>query len=328
MVLDRETTEFLRRIAESGRRPLHESTSDEARQRSAMLTGLIGPGPDMAAVREVGVAGDGGSITVRVLTPEADADGIIVYYHGGGWVIGDLDGYDTLARQLAARTGCTVALVDYRLAPEHPFPTPVEDCWAALRWVEINRATLARADAPMIVMGDSAGGNLAAVMTQLARQEGRPRIDHQVLVYPVTDADFGRPSYLAASNQHMVDRRAMMWFFAHYAPQADVRSDPRVSPLRASDLSGLPPATVLLASNDPLHDEGAAYAAALAAAGVSVRSRTVDGQMHGFFSLVNILPGAAIGMDFVAGRIAEAINAAPGSTRSAIAERCGENLSV
>jgi cation diffusion facilitator CzcD-associated flavoprotein CzcO/acetyl esterase/lipase len=310
MDLDAKTIEFLRRLADSGRKPLHESTPDEARQRNALLTGLIGPGPEMAVVREVEVAAVDGSITIRVLTPATEAAGIIVYYHGGGWVLGDLDGYDTLARQLAARTMCTVALVDYRLAPEYPFPTAVQDSWAALTWVDDNRAILARADAPLIVMGDSAGGNLAAVMTQRSRQEGRPRIDHQVLVYPVTDADVDRPSYIAAANQLMVDRPAMMWFLDHYTPQGDVRSDPRVSPLRAPDLSGLPPATMLLASNDPLHDEGTAYAAALAAAGVPVQTRTVNGQMHGFFSLVNILPGAAVGMDFVVQQVISAVNPA------------------
>lgn len=316
MDLDAETIEFLQRLADSGRKPLHESTPEEARQRSALLTGLIGPGPEMAAVREVEIAADGGSITIRLLMPAVEADGIIVYYHGGGWVLGDLDGYDTLARQLAARTVCTVALVDYRLAPEYPFPAPVEDSWTALRWVDENRANLARADVPLIVMGDSAGGNLAAVMTQRSRREDGPRIDHQVLIYPVADADVDRPSYIAAPNQLMVDRPAMMWFFDHYAPQVDLRSDPQVSPLRAPDLSGLPPATVLLASNDPLHDEGTAYAAALAAAGVPVQTRTLNGQMHGFFSLVNILPGAAMGMDFVVQQVISVVDPAVADARA------------
>ncbi len=292
----------------AGRR-WHESTPEEARQRNALLTTLMGPGPEMAAVSQVEVGTDDGSIAVRVLTPVAEPVGIVVYYHGGGWVLGDLDGYDTLARQLAARTACTVVLVDYRLAPQCPFPAALTDCWAALNWAADHRATLAHAAAPLIVMGESAGGNLAAVMTQRACQEGGPRIDHQVLVCPVTDSDFERPSYLDAANQLMVDRRAMMWFFDQYAPRCDIRRDPRISPLRATDLSGLPSATILLASNDPLLDEGVAYGTALSEAGVAVQIKTMPGQMHGFFSLVNILPGAASGMDFVVEQIAETVNA-------------------
>ncbi|MFB7715930.1 alpha/beta hydrolase fold domain-containing protein [Nocardia sp. NPDC056100] len=309
MELDAHTTEFLRRLEESGRTPLHESTPEQARARNAALTALLGGGPRMATVRDTHIDVQGGSIAVRILRPVTDPAGVIVYYHGGGWVIGDLNGFDTLARQVAARTGCTVVLVDYRLAPEYPYPIPVEDSWAALLWVERHRDVLAVDRAPLIVMGDSAGGNLAAVMTQRARDRGGPHIDHQVLIYPITDADFDRASYTAAANQLMVDRAAMAWFFDHYTGDREVRFDPAVSPLRAQDFSGLPSATVLLASHDPLHDEGRAYAAALAAAGVAVRIETAEGQMHGFFHMVGLLPGAQSGLAFVTEQIAGVISA-------------------
>ncbi|MGA8846732.1 MAG: alpha/beta hydrolase fold domain-containing protein [Nocardioides sp.] len=270
----------------------------------------------MMRTSEISIAVEGGTIPVRVLRPGPDPVGIIVYYHGGGWVLGDLDGSDTMARQLAARTDCTVVLVDYRLAPEHAYPVPVEDSWTALCWVEENQSDLARPDAPLIVMGDSSGGNLAAVMTHRARSAGAPRIAHQILVYPVTDADLDRPSYTDPDNQLMVDRSAMEWFFDHYTPDPADRSHPEVSPLRAPDLSGLPPATVVLAAHDPLHDEGKAYAAALSEAGVSVRVRSFEDQMHGFFGMVNLLPGAAAGMDYVVERLAEALS----STRNEVVD--------
>jgi len=311
MALDAATTALLQGLAEGGRPPLHESTPEEARARGALLTALIGPGPDVASVEDVAITGaDGASFTLRVVRAQDEPRGIVVYFHGGGWVLGDLAGHDTLARTLATRTGCTVVLVDYRLAPEHPYPVPVEDSWSALTWVDAHRSSLAPAGAPLVVVGDSAGGNLAAVMTQRARERGGPAIDHQVLVYPITDADLDRPSYTAAENQALLDRQAMTWFFDHYTGDRDVRQHPEVSPLRAADLSGLPPATVLLAPHDPLHDEGAAYAAALAEAGVAVDTRTVEGQAHGFFTMLNILPGAAVGMDYVVGRIASVTGSA------------------
>ncbi|MGX1810067.1 alpha/beta hydrolase fold domain-containing protein [Nocardia sp. NPDC055321] len=304
MELDAHTTEFLRRLEAAGRTPLHESTPVQARERNAALTPLLGAGPPMAAVHDTDIASGDAAIRARILRPAPDPAGIIVYYHGGGWVVGDLDGFDTLARELAARTRCTVVLVDYRLAPEHPYPVPLEDSWAALGWVDAHRPDLAAPGTPLIVMGDSAGGNLAAVLARRARDLGGPRIDHQVLIYPITDADFDRPSYLAPDNQLMVDRATMAWFFEQYTGDRDVRSEPDVSPLRAPDFSGLPPASVLLASHDPLRDEGLAYAEALAEAGVPVRTHTVDGQMHGFFHMVNLLPGARAGIDFVAARVA------------------------
>ena len=303
MTLDAATAGLLAHLEAAGRTPLHESTPAEARERGAAFATMLGVGPEMADTSEVSVPVDGGSIALRVLRPTPHPAGIIVYYHGGGWVVGGLDGSDTLGRQLATRTNCTVVLVDYRLAPEHPYPVPVEDSWAALGWVEEHRDELAGPQARLMVMGDSAGGNLAAVMTHRARTAGTPQIDHQILIYPSTDADLDRASYTDPDNQLMVDRQAMVWFYDHYTPDPGVRTHPEVSPLRASDLSGLPPATVVLATHDPLHDEGAAYAEALAAAGVPVQVKDFEDQMHGFFGMINLLPGAAAGMDYVVDRL-------------------------
>jgi cation diffusion facilitator CzcD-associated flavoprotein CzcO len=309
MALDEATTALLGQLAASGLKPLHEMTPDEARGLGGMLRELSGPGPEVAGSTDETVpTPDGGSFTVRVLVPNGTPRGVIVYYHGGGWVIGALDEFDTLGRQLAARTGAVVVLVDYRLAPEHRYPTAAEDAWTALRWTERNLARLAGARVPLIVAGDSAGGNLAAVVSRRAHAEGGPDLALQVLVYPVTDADTENASYRDPANQLMLTREAMIWFWDHYAPDHADRARPDASPAQALDLAGLPPAAVLTAEHDVLRDEGEAYVQRLRAAGVPVEHRRFAGQMHGFFTMVNVLPGAAEGLEFVAGRVAAALD--------------------
>ncbi|MFG2072411.1 alpha/beta hydrolase [Nonomuraea maritima] len=299
MSLDDATTQFLKQLAEAGGRPLHESSPEEARAMGVVLRELYGPGPEMAHVEDVGIAsGDGGTFPARVLTPAGDPRGVIVYYHGGGWVIGAIDEFDTLARKLADLTGCTVVLPGYRLAPEHRFPTAVEDAHAALHWTAARHPGL-----PIVVAGDSAGGNLSAVVARRARDEGGPAIALQVLVYPVTDCDLDNASYSDPENQLMLTRDTMIWFWDHYLPDPDARAHPDASPLRAADLSGLPPAVVLTAEHDVLRDEGEAYAERLRAAGVPVESERFPGQMHAFFTLVNVLPASARAIDTVAAAV-------------------------
>jgi acetyl esterase len=254
----------------------------------------------MASVRDTRVRASGGFVPVRVLTPGARPRGVIVYYHGGGWVIGSLADYDKLGRLLAQRTGCTVILVDYRLAPEYRYPTAVDDSWAALRWSDEHRADLASTGVPLIVAGDSAGGNLSAIMAQRARAAGGPAIALQVLIYPVTDCDLESTSYRDPANQLMLSRATMAWFWDHYAPDPEARLHPDASPLRSTDLLRLPPAAVLTAEHDVLRDEGELYATRLMKAGVPVRHRRFAGQMHGFFQLLNILPGSTDAIDYIA----------------------------
>jgi acetyl esterase len=251
----------------------------------------------------------GGVIPVRLLLPSEHPKGVIVYYHGGGWVIGALDDFESLGRHLGARTGCAVLLVDYRLAPEYRFPTAVDDSWAALRWVDEHLEDIAGARVPLIVAGDSAGGNLAAVVAQRAKARGGPALDLQVLVYPVTDCDFDTTSYLEESNQLILTRQAMIWFWDHYVPDPLVRVHPDASPLRTPELSLLPPAVILTAEHDVLRDEGEVYATVLKKAGVPVQHRRLAGQMHGFFPMVNLLPGSAAGIDYVVEMIDEALTA-------------------
>jgi acetyl esterase len=298
MALDEATGALLAQMAESGMPPLHEMTPVQARGLGASLLEMYGPGPEVGEVTDESVPVDGGAITVRVLTPRTEPRAVIVYYHGGGWVIGALDEFETLARQLVDRTGATALLVEYRLAPEYRYPTAAEDAWAALQWAEAYRQEHGLS-VPLVVAGDSAGGNLSAIVAQRAKTEGGPRLAAEVLVYPVTDADVDNGSYTDPANQLMLSRDSMIWFWDHYAPDAASRTNPDASPLQAQDLTGLPPAVVVTAEHDPLRDEGEAYAEKLRAAGVPVVHRRFDGQMHGFFTMVNVLPGAAAAMDFV-----------------------------
>ncbi|MEV4470843.1 alpha/beta hydrolase [Nonomuraea sp. NPDC049504] len=302
MALDEATTRFLAQLAEAGGKPIHEMSVAEARAVSAGLAALCGEGPDMAEVKDVTIpAEDGGSFPARVLVPGEEPRGVIVYYHGGGWVIGSIDETDTVGRELAARTGCTVVLPGYRLAPEHRYPAAARDAYAALLWTASALPGL-----PIVVAGDSAGGNLAAVVAQRVRDEGGPEIALQVLVYPVTDCLLDTDSYLDPANQLLLDRDSMIWFWDHYAPDHVRRAAPDASPLRA-DLSGLPPAVVLTAEHDVLRDEGEAYAERLAQAGVPVEFKRFDGQTHVFFTMVNVLPAGDAALTMVASAVRRAL---------------------
>ena len=322
MALDQATTGLLEQLAASGAPPLHEMTPQQARGVMAMLRGDEAPGPDMASARDIRVSASGGFVPVRVLRPAQETRGVLVYYHGGGWVIGGLDDFDKLGRLLAQRTGCTVLLVDYRLAPEYRFPVAVDDAWAALRWADEHRAELTGTGVTgtgvaMIVAGDSAGGNLSAVMTQRARAAGGPDIALQVLVYPVTDCDMETTTYRDPGNQLMLTSDSMTWFWDHYAPDPAARLHPDASPLRAASLADLPPAVVLTAEHDVLRDEGELYATRLLKAGVPVRHQRFAGQMHGFFTMVDLLPGAGEALGYVTAAINEHLAGADASEPAA-----------
>jgi acetyl esterase len=301
MALDEATAGFLTQLAAAGGPPLHEMSPEEARGFGAMLRELYGPGPEVEKSYDVELAtADGHSFTVRVLVPAGDIRALVVYYHGGGWVIGDIDEYDNLARTLANRLHVAVVNVDYRLAPEHRYPAAADDAWTALTWAAGQAAEIAGGPVPLVVMGDSAGGNLSAVVAQKARDAGGPELAAQVLIYPVTDADLDNDSYTDPANELMLTRDGMIWFWNHYAPDVASRLKPDASPLQADSLAGLAPAIVLTAEHDVLRDEGEAYAERLREAGVPVEVRRFAGQMHGFFPMVNLLPGSADAIAYVA----------------------------
>jgi acetyl esterase len=304
MALDEATTAFLAGMAQAAgpdAKPLWELTAADARIAGGGLKELYGPGPDVHSSEDHTLAGyDGGRFRVRVLMPNENPDAVLVYLHGGGWVLDDIDGYDTLGRQLASKSGAAVVLVNYRKAPEHPFPTPVEDAWTALQWAADNMERITGTRVPLFVGGDSAGGNLAAVTAIRARDNGRPELAGQILLYPATDSDFTRPSYREPENQSFLTTEFMHWFWNHYLPSPALRTHPEASPLRAASLADLAPALVITAEHDILRDEGEAYAVRLEESGVDVEHHRWPGQMHAFFSMVNVLPASAEVMDLVA----------------------------
>lgn len=277
-----------------------EGTVADARRSFADSQAALpkGRGTDVARMEDILIAGPRGDIAARRYVPfDRSGDGIILYFHGGGWVFGTLDGFDPVCCQLAAASGLEVVSVDYGLAPEHPFPGPLDDAWAAL-------LALAQDGHPTIVMGDSAGGNLAAALALRARDRGGPDIAMQVLLYPVMSPDFDRESYrLYGAGQHFITRADMMWFWDHYAAE-EGRHDPEVSPLSAGRHDGLPEAIIVLGECDPLHDEGVAYAEALRGAGVAVTLRRHRGMAHGFCTLIDLLPAANAEIDALGALIA------------------------
>jgi len=253
------------------------------------------PRPEIARVREIDIPGRGGPIPARVYTPFDDdaVRPLLVYFHGGGWVIGSLEGYDTPCRRLALAANCEVVSVGYRLAPEDPFPAAVHDAWDATTWCIANAAQL-RIDARrVIVAGDSAGGTLAAVVAQQARDEGGPPIALQVLIYPATDLTRESDSYTRNAQGYMLTVEALRWFIERYVPDAAQRSDWRASPLLRPSLRGVAPALIISAEHDPLVDENEAYARRLEADGVPTQYVCFPGMIHPFFTLGAVIDDAA-----------------------------------
>ncbi|MFM1987668.1 MAG: chloramphenicol hydrolase [Pseudomonadota bacterium] len=275
----------------AGRPGLSGGTPAQARELVAAGRAALGRGPEVGPVGDLSVPTRAGAVSARLYrAARADDEvGLVVYLHGGGWVCGSVDDYDLLARALVAHSGCAVLSVEYRLAPEHPFPAGLEDAEDAVAWAAANACALLGAPRPVAVAGDSAGANLATVAA--ARLEGRVPIALQCLFYPVADADLDRPSYREHGEGLPLTRGDMDWFFRHYVDDAR-RADPEVAPVRRADLSGSSPAWIVAAQYDVLRDEALAYGEALRRAGVPVETRVVPGLAHGFARLFNHLPEA------------------------------------
>ncbi|OBF31390.1 esterase [Mycolicibacterium peregrinum] len=284
MTLDPQIAELIETL-DSGFPPVHTMTGAQA--RAAIRSRFVAnPQPEhVASVTDHQVPVDNGRIDVRVYRPEASEPlPLLVYAHGGGFVFCDLDSHDGLCRNLANLIPAVVVSVAYRLAPEHRWPTAAEDLYAATRWAVDHAADFGADPSRVVVGGDSAGGNLAAVTTLMARDRGGPDLAAQLLLYPVIAADFDTDSYRLFGRGFYNPRPALQWYWDQYVPQVADRRHPYASPL-AGDLSGLPPAVVVLAGHDPLRDEGIAYANALEEAGVPVTRRPFDGGIHGFMTM-------------------------------------------
>src|SRR5215475_8161942 len=301
MALDPQAQAVIDLVIKSGRPAYNTLSPKDARQLFRETRPGSTPTPaEIGPVRDLSVDGPGGPIPLRVYRPKGVAAGAalpgLVYFHGGGWVIGDLDTHDVQCRQLTAEAGITVVAVDYRLAPEHKFPAAVDDAWAATRWVVTHAGELG-----------GAGGNLAAVVAIMAREAGGPAVALQVLVYPVTDVGAESKSYRDFADGYMLTRDGMRWFTNHYLQSPSEAQDWRASPLRAASLAGLPPTLVITAGFDPLRDEGAAYAARLADAGVRVDYINYGGMIHGFIGMGRLLDTGNRATSHVAASLREAL---------------------
>ncbi len=289
MPLDPEVAAILAALSEQPRVELSDATLAEVRAQYELM-GPLGAGEPPAIASAVDADADG--VAVRIYTPLGTGPfPVVVYVHGGGWTIGSVAGYDPFTRRLAADTAAIVVSVDYRLAPEHPFPAAVDDCWTALEWVAKHASDFGGDASRLAVAGDSAGGNLSAVLAIKARDAGGPDLLLQGLVYPVTDCDFTRGSYAENGTGYFLERASMEYFFDAYTRGGTAPTDPRISVLREPDLSGVATALVITAEFDPLRDEGEAYAERLLAAQVGVERTRYDGMIHGFVAMPALLEG-------------------------------------
>lgn len=297
-MLDPQARALLDLMIERGVPPTHTLVPADARRFYLERRFFTQPEPaEVARVRDL----DADGVPLRLYRPRGAPDGavlpVLVYFHGGGWVIGDRDSHDSLCRQLCNASGCAIVSVDYRLGPEHRFPAAVDDSVQATRWVRAQAAALRLDAARLAVGGDSAGGNLAAVVCLALREAQQPLPAFQLLIYPATDMRMVAPSHQANGEGYLLTRDTMTYFRAHYIPDATQWSDWRASPLLASDLAGLPPALVLTAGFDPLRDEGRQYADALSAAGGKAQYVCFERMIHGFISMGRLLDEANTAVD-------------------------------
>ncbi|MBW1943980.1 MAG: alpha/beta hydrolase [Deltaproteobacteria bacterium] len=308
---DPQIENLLRKMQEAGAPPTHTLSPVEARElRNPVTIEWGGPSIDFPGVSNRDIPGPAGDIPIRIYRPKGDGPfPALVYFHGGGWVIGNLDTHDNVCKDLAKKTICTVVSVDYRLSPEHKFPTAAEDAYAATRWVTENGPQIGVDPARIAVGGDSAGGNLATVVCLMARERGGPALVYQVLIYPVTDlSSADRKSYRDHGEGYILTTESMAYFRSHYIGQEEDTLHPHASPLLASDLKGLPPALILAAEIDILKDEGSEYAKRLQEAGIPTKYLCIDGMIHAFFNMAGVVGKAGDTHDLVAGELREAFH--------------------
>ncbi|MFC4440263.1 MULTISPECIES: alpha/beta hydrolase [Natrialbaceae] len=299
--LDPELEDVVDEIQAAGVPPWHSLSVESARRLEDEVFSA-GSGPEMRSVRDLRIDGPGGDLPIRVCRPDAEDLPTLLFYHGGGWTLGTLDSADDICRELAARAECLVLSVDYRLAPEHPFPAAVDDAYAALEWAADYADSLGGDPSRLGVAGTSAGGNLAAATALRARDSGAdgPDLDGQFLLYPMTDRSFDRDSYREHGDGPLLTENGVRWFWDQYLRSPVDEHNPFATVLRAPELSGVAPATVATAGHDVLRDEGAAYAEKLSDHGVPTEYDHYPTLTHGFFSLTDDVERADEAMDALA----------------------------
>ncbi|WP_027369115.1 alpha/beta hydrolase [Desulfocurvibacter africanus] len=303
-VLEPRTKAFLDALAAQGGPQIYElSVADARKVLSDAQAGDVAKLPADIEDRRIST-GPQGEVAIRIVRPQGSTGAlpVVMYFHGGGWVLGDKNTHDRLIREIANGAHAAVVFVEYTPSPEARYPVAIEEAYAATKWIAENGRTLNLDTSRLAVVGDSVGGNMAAAVTLLAKERGGPSIDFQVLFYPVTDADFDTPSYQQFASGHFLTREGMKWFWNHYAPDMDAREEPTASPLKASidQLRGLPPALIINGECDVLRDEGESYARKLIQAGVPVTATRYLGTIHDFVMLNAITdtpaPRAAIAL--------------------------------
>jgi acetyl esterase len=318
MPLHAQSKAFLDLMAAAGGKPMHEMPPVELRanraENAAVFLALAGPAQAVARVENRSIPGPAQPIPIRVYWPATGRKlPALVYFHGGGWVIGNLDQVDAQCRALANGAQCVVVNVDYRLAPEHKFPAAVEDAYAAVRYVAEHADEFNVDPNRIAVGGDSAGGNLATVSCLMARDGSGPKITFQLLVYPVTDYDDDRPSTHEFADGHLLTRAAMDYFWGHYVSSPEEGRSPHASPLNAKSLAGLPPAMVITAECDPIRDQGETYARRLQEAGVPVTMKRYAGAIHVFFNLGGVIDSGKEAVADAAAALRKAFSAGAGA---------------
>jgi acetyl esterase len=323
MSLDPDNQQVLDMIKEAGRPPVNELQPEEARRMYRASRGALQPElPDMAELRDLSAPGSAGDIPLRLYRGMGTKPGplpVLVFYHGGGYVIGDLDTHDYVCRKIANVAQCCVIAVDYRLAPEHKFPAAIEDSSAALRWIVEEAQSLSIDPSLVAVGGDSAGGNLSANMAHLARDGEVPPLCFQMLLYPGTDMSMSQPSYKRDFTQFPLSIEAIKYFIGHYLRDRNDYTDPRAAPLLAANFKALAPAFVLTAGYDPLADEGIAYARKLEDNGVRVTLVHMSDQMHGFLTMGRVIRASDLALEMAGAALARAFRA--GSPTTATSDR-------
>ncbi|HUA94555.1 MAG TPA: alpha/beta hydrolase, partial [Acidimicrobiales bacterium] len=296
MALDPQSQMFIEAMRSAGMLPLRDLGVDGCRRMTEQQASLA-KGSTAGSVED-GITGDPAKVPIRLYRPDGVHGPlpVVVYFHGGGWVMGGIGSHDDSCRHLSDLSGCLVVSVDYRLAPEHPFPAAIDDAWAAARWVMDHADDLGGDRQLVAVAGDSAGGNLAGAVARLARDDGR-ELAFQLLIYPVVDRRLDRPSMVQANTDHMIERDDMDWFWRMYDPDGVAAADPRAALTAEVDLSGLPPALVITAEHDPLRDEGEEYADRLQNAGVPATRHRYPGVFHGFYAMRGFLDAATAAAD-------------------------------
>jgi acetyl esterase len=306
MVMKADTAQFVEMIGDQLRCPPEALADPEvSAQYLIKARNLPKSGAAPEPVPHVSEHRLNSDVAVRVYSPEGPGPlPVVIYFHGGGWVSGDLDMHDSTCRRIANRARAVVVNVDYRLAPEHRFPDAFDDAWVAVQWTHDHAAELGGDPGRLAVAGSSAGGNLAAAVALRARDERAPRIDLQVLIYPVLDSRLDTDSFRENAEGYLLTATQMEWYWNQYVPDTSDRKDWRVSPMHADSLAGLPPAIVVVAEHDPLKDEGEAYASRLQEEGVAAEVTCYEGQIHGFMGFLGFVADAEVALNATADRIA------------------------